>query len=105
MRTRPERSDRRLLPVVVMIAVVAGAGSIAASGTWGQEPTRSAGPAPVARYFPRQDLGVYAEFDGLDAHRDAWTRTAAYRLLNETTTCAMYEQSINRILDLILAKQ
>ena len=63
------------------------------------------GPAPLARYFPRQDLVVYAEFDGLDAHRDAWTRTAAYRLLNETTTGAMYEQSISRILGLILAKQ
>ena len=26
----------------------------------------AAGPAPLARYFPRQDLVVYAEFDGLD---------------------------------------
>ena len=58
---------------------------------------------PLARYFPRQDLVVYAEFDGLDAHREAWTETAAYRLLNETTTGAMLEQSIARILDMMLA--
>ena len=37
---------------------------------------------------------AYAEFDGLDAHRDAWTKTAAYKLLNETTTGAMYEQML-----------
>ena len=105
MRTRSSGSDRRLLPVVVMIAFVASAGSIAAPGAWGQNAPKPVGPASLARYFPRQDLVVYAEFDGLDAHRDAWTRTAAYRLLNETTTGAMYEQSIGRILGLILEKQ
>ena len=29
---------------------------------------------------------MYVEFDGLDAHRDAWTKSAEYRLLTETTT-------------------
>lgn len=48
-------------------------------------------PAPLSRFFPRQDLIVYAEFDGLDAHADLWRKTAAYRLLNETTTGAMLE--------------
>jgi len=105
VKTRLERSGHRHLPVVVMIGLVGGVGSIAAPGAHGQDAPRPVGPAPLARYFPRQDLVVYAEFDGLDAHRDAWTRTAAYRLLNETTTGAIYEQSISRILDLILAKQ
>jgi prepilin-type processing-associated H-X9-DG protein len=59
----------------------------------------------LARYFPRQDLVVYVEFDGLDAHRDAWSKTAAYRLLNETRTGVLYAQSICRMLNLILAKQ
>ena len=46
---------------------------------------------------------MYAEFDGLDAHRDAWRRTAAYRVLNETTTGAMLEQTLSRLLDQLMA--
>lgn len=46
---------------------------------------------PLARYFPRQDLAAYAEFDGLDAHGELWRKTAAYRLLNETPAGAMFE--------------
>jgi prepilin-type processing-associated H-X9-DG protein len=56
-------------------------------------------PASLARYFPRQDLVVYAEFEGLDAHTDLWRKTAAYRLLNETTTGAMLEDLIAQLLD------
>jgi prepilin-type processing-associated H-X9-DG protein len=80
----------------LIAALVALAGAIAA---------RPGDTAPLARYFPREDLVLYIEFDGLDAHRAAWTKTAAYRLLNETTTGAMYEQSIARIIDIIRAKQ
>ncbi|MFI5460254.1 MAG: DUF1559 domain-containing protein [Isosphaerales bacterium] len=90
------------MPFVAIIGLMGGIGT---TGAWGQDGPKPAGPAPLARYFPRQDLVVYAEFDGLDAHRDAWTKTAAYRLLTETTTGAMYEQSISRILDLLLANQ
>jgi prepilin-type processing-associated H-X9-DG protein len=79
--------------------------SIAMPTAWGQAANNSANRAPLARYFPRQDLVVYAEFDGLDAHRDAWTRTALYRLLNETTTGALYERSLGRLLEIILRKQ
>jgi len=105
MSTRLVRPGNRLSPLVVIIGLMAGIGSIATPGARGQDERKPVIPAPLARYFPRQDLVVYAEFDGLDAHRDAWTKTAAYRLLNETTTGAMYEQSISRILDLFLAKQ
>ena len=59
----------------------------------------------LARYFPRQDLVVYLEFDGLDGHREAWKKTAAYRLLTETTTGAMYEAAVPRVLGLLLSKQ
>jgi prepilin-type processing-associated H-X9-DG protein len=45
--------------------------------------------APPAHYFPRNDLAFYAEFDGIDAHAEAWRSTAAFRLLTETTTGAM----------------
>jgi hypothetical protein len=57
------------------------------------------GPAPLARYFPRQDLVVYAELEGLDARKERWRQTAAYRLLNETTTGAMLEELIAQLVD------
>ena len=57
---------------------------------------------PLARYFPSQDLVVYVEFDGLERHREAWKKTALFRVLNETTTGAMYEAMVPRVLDLIV---
>jgi prepilin-type processing-associated H-X9-DG protein len=96
---------RRRLGRLRRLAVRAAASIVLAGllirATHGQPPPspRPAGPAPLARYFPRKDLVVYAEFDGLDAHRDAWTKSAAYRLLTETTTGAMLEQSAARLID------
>jgi hypothetical protein len=49
-------------------------------------------PASLARFFPSRDLVAYVEFDGLDAHADLWHKTAAYQLLNQTTTGAMLEE-------------
>ena len=45
-----------------------------------------------ARFIPNENLATYVEFDGLDAHAEGWRKTAAYRLLNETTTGAMLEE-------------
>jgi hypothetical protein len=87
------RSSLRIAAAAGVIA--AGLAATAAA----QEPAKPAGPPPLARYFPRQDLVVYIEFDGLDTHRDAWKKTATYRLLNETTTGAMLEQTLARFLD------
>lgn len=78
--TAGNRSLRRLWAGVV--------GILAASGF---AQANAAGVASLARYFPRQDLAVYAEFDGLAAHDDLWRKTAAYRLLNETPTGAMFQ--------------
>jgi hypothetical protein len=66
----------------------------------------AAGPAEgaaLARFFPGQDLVVYAEFDGLDAHAEHWRTTAAYRLLNETTAGAMLEDLVTQLADRALA--
>ena len=71
--------------------------SLGASGASGQD--EPAGPRPPAGYFPREDLVVFAEFDGLDAHAEAWKKTAAYRLLNETSTGAMLEQVALQLAD------
>ena len=50
-----------------------------------------AGAAPLARYVPLKDLLAYLEFDGLDAHADAWHASAAYKLLNDTKLGTLLE--------------
>ena len=52
-----------------------------------------------AKYVPSQDLIGYLEWDGLDAHADAWKKTAASKVLNETTTGAMLEEIISQLAD------
>lgn len=59
-------------------------------------------PAPLARYFPAKDLVAYGEFDGLEVHSASWKKTAAYRLLTETTTGAMLEATAEGLLDRVL---
>ncbi len=78
--------------------------AVAAFAYW-REGGDPAPPQVLAHYFPRQDLVVYAEFAGLDQERDAWTKTAAYKLWNETTTGALYEQTIARLVDTLVAGQ
>jgi Protein of unknown function (DUF1559) len=59
-------------------------------------------PAPLARYFPRKDLVAYVEFDGIDAHSEAWKKTALARLLDETPTGTMLSDVASQILDAVL---
>jgi hypothetical protein len=59
-----------------------------------QTPAANADAAPLARYAPKDGLLFYAEFDGLDAHADAWQKTSAYKILNDTTTGAMLEDLV-----------
>jgi prepilin-type processing-associated H-X9-DG protein len=46
---------------------------------------------PLARYAPSDELFLLVEFQGLDADRASWERTAAYRLLNETQLGTLIE--------------
>ncbi len=55
--------------------------------------------APLARYFPGKDLVAYVEFDGLDAHSEAWKKTAAWKILNETPTGAMLDKVVRQLLE------
>jgi hypothetical protein len=77
----------------------------------GAVPARAQAPskpdtAPLARYLPRtENLVVLVEFDGLDAHSDAWKATAACKVLNETTTGAMLEDLITQLVDQLGAAQ
>jgi hypothetical protein len=48
-------------------------------------------PSPH-RHIPAKNLVAYFEFDGLDAHADAWNRTAAHAALVKTKTGAMISE-------------
>ncbi len=94
---RRDASAFRIARTVALLSVGGALISLGASGAFGRE--EPAGPRPLAGYFPRQDLVVLVEFDGLDAHAVAWKETAAYRLLNETSTGAMLEQVAIQLAD------
>jgi hypothetical protein len=59
----------------------------------GQEASKTAkaSETSLARYVPRRDLIFYLEFDGLDAHADAWKNSAASKVLNDTKLGALLE--------------
>ncbi|WP_435007533.1 hypothetical protein P12x_004811 [Tundrisphaera lichenicola] len=76
--------------------------SISTASAWGQAPVGEA--SSLARYVPKDDLLAYVEFDGLDAHADAWKQTAAYKILNNTTTGAMLEDLLGQLLEKIPGK-
>jgi prepilin-type processing-associated H-X9-DG protein len=61
-------------------------------------------PNSPARFVPRKNLIAYFEIDGLDAHAAAWKKTAAYRLLNETTLGALVEDLATQAADALLER-
>src|SRR5262245_18819663 len=79
-----------------MRGAVLRAGLIGALGLIG---AAAAGAQEAARAIPADGLAVYVEFDGLDAHAEAWKKTAAYRMLTETTAGAMLEELIGQLAD------
>jgi Protein of unknown function (DUF1559) len=105
MSARRGDSRFRYLREGLLFALASAAGLIAARMAGAQEATRAPSQTSLARYFSSQDLVAYIEFDGLDRHDAAWRKTAASRLLNETTTGAMYEAMLPRAFDSLLSKQ
>ena len=57
---------------------------------------------PLARYVPKENLIVYFEFAGLDAHDEAWKKTASYKMLSDTTLGEMLGAVSEQLLDKIL---
>ena len=55
-------------------------------------PHPAAAVIPLGHYVPRNNLLFYLEFDGLDAHAEAWQKTAAYKMLNNTPLGTMLEE-------------
>ena len=66
------------------------------------EETPAAEPIPVGRYMARDQLFLYVESAGLDSRDDAWRKTAAYRMLNETSLGVMLEEVGGQLADRIL---
>ena len=99
------RLARRTGGLIVALSVVAAAASPAlgqASKAKPPAPT-PADTRPLGRYIPKENLVIYIESSGLDAHPDAWKKTAAYKLLNETKLGVMLELMAAQLLDKGLA--
>jgi hypothetical protein len=67
-------------------------------------PPPSLDTRPLARYAPGERLYFYAEILGLDTHAEAWKKTAAYKMLNETTLGAMLEDLAAQLAERLLSK-
>ena len=77
---------------------------VLAAGSCGVASAQEARPADsLARYVPQKDLFLLLEFDGLDAHADAWHATAAYKLLTETKLGTMLEDLAGQGLEMAFA--
>src|SRR5262249_46296772 len=108
-KTDPPREDSPVRrPRIAPLPALRGAAALlallatAATAQTARTPAGAAGTS-LARYVPAKELLFYAEFDGLDAHADAWKKTAAYKLLNETTLGALLEDLASQGLDKALA--
>jgi len=53
----------------------------------------------LARYIPRENLGIYVEYRGLDSQPEAWKKTATYKILNETPTGALIEEVTTQLIE------
>ncbi|MCA1685339.1 MAG: hypothetical protein LC745_05025, partial [Planctomycetia bacterium] len=54
---------------------------------------------PLARYIPRDNLILFAGTEGLDLQAEAWQKTAAYKMLNETSLGVMLEDMTAQLAD------
>src|SRR4029077_19369856 len=87
-----------ILSVIVILAILIDRAP-------GQDERPSHGPAaaaraPLARLVPKTDLLLYFQFDGLDAHRDAWRASAAYKLLNDTRLGTVIEDLLLQVVEI-----
>ena len=88
--TQPRRPPHALV-VGVLAAALLGPGLAQA-----QAPAAS---GPPGRLIPATDLIGYAEFQGFDAHADAWRKSAAFKVLNETSLGVLLSHSLAQLAD------
>ncbi len=60
----------------------------------GQAPAK-----PPARLVPAEGLSAYLEYDGLDAHADAWKATTAHAILRDTPAGTTVAQVVQQLVD------
>jgi prepilin-type processing-associated H-X9-DG protein len=89
---------RRLLGAGCWCAVVLGLLPVAAA----RAQDKSGGGA---RFIPAEKLAVYLEFDGFNAHAEGWHKTAMYRVLNETSAGAMFDDLAGQILQQLMGPE
>ena len=80
MRPRKSRPNARLVGVAGFVLAMALSSTSRGQDTW-----------TLARYVPREGVVLHLEYDGLDAHAEAWRKTAACKILNTTTTGVLLE--------------
>ncbi len=102
---RPTSRLSRLVPIrecAVGLALMAGLMSAAVASAQTAAPAAAAaaaGPAaPLSAYVPGEQVSLYWEFQGTEAHAAAWQKTSAYKILNETPTGAMLEDVVGQLL-------
>jgi Protein of unknown function (DUF1559) len=64
-----------------------------------KSPSATVSAPSLARFAPGQDLILYLEYQGLDAHVGAWQKTAAYRLISETKFGPLVEDMAIQAID------
>jgi prepilin-type processing-associated H-X9-DG protein len=83
----------------LLLVVAAAAFLVNGQSASAQAPARIAAPS-LARYFPGQDLSVLVEFEGLDAHAQAWSKSAARKLLVDTSLGALLEDVAGQVVEM-----
>jgi hypothetical protein len=58
-----------------------------------------ASKVPLGRYVAKENILMYMEFAGLDAHAESWRNTAAYKMLNDTPLGEMLEAVAGQLVD------
>jgi hypothetical protein len=81
---------------LALLAIVIGLASVA--------PAVAQGPTPLSDYVPGEGVVFYAEFQGVDTHADAWKRSSAYKILNDTPTGSMFEDVMAQLLTQTILK-
>lgn len=90
------------LGVALVVAATALAGAPAPKADFPAAPSAKA--PSLATYIPKDKLIYYAEFQGTDAHADAWSKAAASKILNDTPTGAMLEDLLTQLLNVPFRK-
>ncbi len=96
---RPGELARTPLYLAILACVLGS--PLARAQTTEARPAKVAPPdtSPLARFIPKENLALYIEFAGLDAHEAAWKNSASYKMLNETTLGEVLEAVSEQLLE------